>query len=95
MYNWDCLLRTSCGQRNDTFEWLLNVYSAGRTLSELSFWSWIRENNPSFVANSVVPDGNFGRGLSGATSTNMMRKAALAGEWSSIPMPIGEPSGDL
>ncbi|KAF3403233.1 hypothetical protein DPV78_003901 [Talaromyces pinophilus] len=32
MYNWDSLLKTSCGPRNDTFEWPLNVYSASKTL---------------------------------------------------------------
>ncbi|KAJ5116671.1 hypothetical protein N7456_001019 [Penicillium angulare] len=90
MYNWSSLLNTSCRPRNDSFEWLLNVYSAGRALAELSFWSWIGENNPPFVANCVVPDGNFGRGLNGATSTNQMLKAALAGEWDSVPMSLAD-----
>lgn len=89
MYNWDCLVKTS-RPRNDSFEWLLDVYSAGRTIAEIAFWSWIAENRPPFVANCVVPDGNFGRGLNGATSTNQMLKAALAGEWDSVSMPLGK-----
>lgn len=90
MYNWDCLLKTSCGPRHDAFDWLLDVYSAGRTIAEIAFWSWIAENRPSFVANCVVPDGNFGRGLNGATSSNQMLKAALAGQWDAVPMPLGK-----
>ncbi|KAJ5333447.1 uncharacterized protein MYU51_014165 [Penicillium brevicompactum] len=87
-YNTESLLKVCCGPREETLEWSLNVFSAGRALAELSFWSWIGEKNPPFVANCVVPDGAFGRGLNGATSTNQMLKAALAGDWNSVPMPI-------
>lgn len=90
IYNWDCLLKTSCGPRHGSFEWLLDIYSAGRTIAEIAFWSWIAEHRPSFVANCVVPDGNFGRGLNGATSSNEMLKAALAGDWDAVPMPLGK-----
>lgn len=89
-YNTESLLKACCGPREETLEWSLDVFSAGRALAELSFWSWIGEKDPPFVANCVVPDGAFGRGLNGATSTNQMLKAALAGEWGSVPMPICE-----
>ncbi|KEY70804.1 hypothetical protein S7711_10052 [Stachybotrys chartarum IBT 7711] len=88
MYNWESIRRTCCEPRKDTFDWMLNVYSAGRTLAELSFWSWVEENKPPFVVNSVSPDGNFGRGLVGATSTNALLKKILAGEWNEAPMPL-------
>lgn len=63
------------------------VFGASRATSELAFWSWVKENNPPFVANCVVPDGNFGRVL-GADRTNItsvgMLKRALAGDWSQV-----------
>ncbi|KAM3074952.1 hypothetical protein ACMFMG_008357 [Clarireedia jacksonii] len=88
MWNWDSIRKICCEQRKDTFEWMLEVYSAGRTLAELSFWSWIEENKPPFIANCVVPDGNFGRGLNGTTSTNAILKNVLAGEWNKVLMPL-------
>lgn len=90
MYNWESIQKICCEPNEDSFEWMLNVYSAGRTLAELSFWSWIEENNPPFVANCVVPDGNFGRGLNGATSSNGLLKKVLAGDWETILLPLGE-----
>ncbi|VUC23495.1 unnamed protein product [Clonostachys rosea] len=89
MYNWEAVQKTCCGPREDGFGWMLDVYSAGRTLAELSFWSWVEENNPPFVANCVVPDGNFGRGLNGSSSTNELLKTVLAGEWEAVPMQLG------
>ncbi|KAJ5352456.1 hypothetical protein N7452_001430 [Penicillium brevicompactum] len=67
-YNTESLLKACCGPREETLEWSLDVFSAGRALAELSFWSWIGEKNPP--------------------SLPIMLKAALAGEWSSVPMPI-------
>jgi hypothetical protein len=69
---------------------MLNVYSAGRTLAELSFWSWVEENEYPFVVNSVCPDGNFGRGLVGATSSNALLKKILAGDWTEALIPLGK-----
>ncbi|CAG9992992.1 unnamed protein product [Clonostachys byssicola] len=88
MYNWEAVQKTCCGPRDDGFGGMLDVYSAGRTLAELSFWSWVEENNPPFVANCVVPDGNFGRGLNGSSSTNELLKTVLTGEWEAVPMPL-------
>lgn len=90
MYNWQSIQKTCCEPQKDTFEWMLNVYSAGRTIAELSFWSWIEEHKPPFVANCVVPDGNFGRGLHGVTSSNELLKDALAGNWDAVPIPLCE-----
>ncbi|KAL4970430.1 NAD(P)-binding protein [Aspergillus stella-maris] len=68
-----------------TPERALTVYSAGRTSAELAFWDWVGENKekyPDFVANCVVPDGNFGRvlepgrtGTGPATSVGMLQRA--------------------
>ncbi|KAL4744904.1 hypothetical protein BDW72DRAFT_199157 [Aspergillus terricola var. indicus] len=68
-----------------TPERALTVYSAGRTSAELAFWDWVKENKekyPQLVANSVVPDGNFGRvleptktGTGPATSVGMLQRA--------------------
>ncbi|KAJ5659169.1 hypothetical protein N7507_005620 [Penicillium longicatenatum] len=82
-YNWESILKAYQGSNEETFKRMLYVYSAGRTLAELAFWSWIAEN-------CVVPDGIFGWGLVGATSSNKMLRAALAGEWSSVPMTLCE-----
>ncbi|OKL58583.1 hypothetical protein UA08_06376 [Talaromyces atroroseus] len=89
VYNLNSVLKACCGPKTDTFEWMLDVYSAGRTLAELSFWSWVAENKPPFVANCVVPDGNFGRGLNGPTSSNGLLKDALAGKWDTVLMSLG------
>lgn len=73
-----------------TFEWSLSVYSAGRAAAELAFWAWVDENNPPFIANCVVLDGNFGRvinteNVSKVTQSSYgMLKSALAGEWAGV-----------
>jgi len=73
-----------------TFERSLSVYSAGRAAAELAFWAWIKENNPPFVANCVVLDGNFGRVLNAQDarkspqSSYGMLKNVLGGEWTGI-----------
>ncbi|KAM0481793.1 hypothetical protein ACHAPX_003119 [Trichoderma viride] len=68
-----------------TTERALTVYGASRAAGELAFWSWVKDNHPPFVANCVVPDGNFGRVLN-AEKTNRtsvgMLKRVLAGDWS-------------
>lgn len=91
VYNWEALQNVSRGPREESLDWLLNVYSAGRTLAELSFWAWVEKNNPPFVANSVVPDGVFGRGLSGgaATISNAYLQQVLAGDYTNIHVPLG------
>ncbi|UKZ69227.1 uncharacterized protein TrAtP1_010237 [Trichoderma atroviride] len=68
-----------------TAERALTVYGASRAAGELAFWAWVKNNHPPFVANCVVPDGNFGRVLN-AEKTNRtsvgMLKRVLAGNWS-------------
>ncbi|KAI5926446.1 NAD(P)-binding protein [Camillea tinctor] len=73
----------------------LTVYCASRTAAELAFWDWLRDNNPPFVANAVVPDGNFGRALgapyvdAGAASSVGMLRRALAGEREGVIPHVG------
>jgi hypothetical protein len=73
-----------------TFERSLTVYSAGRATAELAFWAWVKENNPPFVANCVVLDGNFGRVLNaenisrGPQSSYGILGCVLAGEWAGV-----------
>ncbi|KAL3494424.1 putative aldehyde reductase 2 [Aspergillus germanicus] len=77
-----------------TFERILAVYSAGRALAELAFWDWVRENNPPFVANCVVPDGQFGRVLDvhnlnvGAASSTGQLMRALEGRWEDVGLEL-------
>lgn len=72
------------------------MYSAGRTLAELAFWSWLKENNPPFVANCIVPDGQFGRVLDvehlnvGDASSTGQLKRALPGDWQKVGFPLGK-----
>lgn len=61
-FNYEALQKARYEPASPTFERTLDVYSAGRTAAELAFWSWIKDKKPPFVANCVVPDGNFGRG---------------------------------
>ncbi|PNP57244.1 hypothetical protein THARTR1_02774 [Trichoderma harzianum] len=42
------------------FERLLDVYYASKTQGEKEAWKWVRENNPKFVLNTVLPNANFG-----------------------------------
>ncbi|KAL8370101.1 hypothetical protein RB595_000461 [Gaeumannomyces hyphopodioides] len=39
------------------------VYCASKTKGEQAMWNWVKQNKPPFVANSVLPGGNFGRVL--------------------------------
>ncbi|RDW84103.1 uncharacterized protein DSM5745_04429 [Aspergillus mulundensis] len=77
-----------------TFDRMLAVYSAGRTLAEQAFWQWVKENDAPFVANCVVPDGQFGRVLdvqnlnTGATSSTGQMVRALRGEWEGVPLDL-------
>lgn len=86
MFNEASIVRTICQPEPDP----LSVYSAGRTLMELTFWRWIEEHNPHFVANCVVPDANFGRLLNPETDTNLktsimgMLKRGLAGQLDTV-----------
>lgn len=83
------------GPVDDTsFARIVTVYSAARALSELALWDWIKANDPPFVANCVVPDGQFGRVLDKypvehGISTNGQLKNALLGNWSAIGLPLG------
>ncbi|OPB45768.1 hypothetical protein A0O28_0093350 [Trichoderma guizhouense] len=70
-----------------TVERAMTVYGASRAAAELAFWSWVKDNNPPFVANCVVPDGNFGRVLDAeqpnGTSVGMLKRV-LDGDWSRV-----------
>ncbi|KAL6789700.1 hypothetical protein J3E68DRAFT_443518 [Trichoderma sp. SZMC 28012] len=70
-----------------TVERAMAVYGASRAAAELAFWSWVKENDPPFVANCVVPDGNFGRVLDAeqpnGTSVGMLKRV-LDGDWSRV-----------
>ncbi|KAK4891346.1 hypothetical protein LTR27_010000 [Elasticomyces elasticus] len=96
MYNYDSILDSFSPPAGESlFERSLNLYSAARTLAELTFWSWIAKNKPAFTANSVVPDGNFGRMLANKDSDASKKssvgalKAALAGQWDASPLKLG------
>lgn len=80
-----------------SFQRIVDIYSSGRTLSELAMWDWVKENNPPFIANSVVPDGQFGRvldtqniGVGDKSSTGQLTNA-LQGQWDKIGFSLGEP----
>lgn len=83
------------GSVDDTsFARIVTVYSAARALSELAFWDWVKTNNPPFVANCVVPDGQFGRvvdryPVEHGISSNGQLNSALLGNWSAIGLPLG------
>ncbi|KAI1755703.1 putative aldehyde reductase 2 [Xylaria castorea] len=87
-FNHEALRKARNEPASPMFQRSFDVYSAGRTAAELAFWSWIEENKPPFVANCVVPDGNFGRVLgrehAGQGSSFGMLKRALAGEWTDV-----------
>jgi nucleoside-diphosphate-sugar epimerase len=96
MYNYDSILNSISPPIDETpFERSLTLYTAGRTLAELAFWSWVARNKPSFTANCVVPDGNFGRVLTekdsdaNTKSSTGALKAALAGQWEAAPLKMG------
>ncbi|PYH75559.1 putative aldehyde reductase 2 [Aspergillus uvarum CBS 121591] len=77
-----------------SFERKLAVYSAGRTLAEQAFWGWVKSNDPPFVANCIVPDGQFGRVLdvnnlnTGPTSSTGQLIRALRGEWEGVGLDL-------
>ncbi|KAI0551403.1 putative aldehyde reductase 2 [Xylaria curta] len=87
-FNHEALQKTRNEPASPTFQRSLDVYSAGRTAAELAFWSWIEEKKLPFVANCVVPDGNYGRVLgceyAGQGSSFGMLKRAFAGEWADV-----------
>jgi len=96
MYNYGSILDCLCPPAGESsFGRSLNLYSAGRTLAEPAFWSWVAKNKPSFTANSVVPDGIFGRTLADKESDASTKssigalKAALAGQWDAAPLKMG------
>ncbi|KAG5300569.1 aldehyde reductase II [Histoplasma ohiense] len=41
-----------------------NVYAASKTEGEKIAWKWVRDNQPDFVLNTVLPNANFGKMLS-------------------------------
>ncbi|KAJ3539655.1 hypothetical protein NM208_g5399 [Fusarium decemcellulare] len=86
MFNYEAIRKTCCDSTTEGFERQLNVYSASRTLAELAFWSWVGENQSPFVANCVVPDGQFGRVLNTdhIASTGVMLKNAIEGNWDGV-----------
>lgn len=96
-FNHGAVERARRGQATDTsLQRIVDVYSAGRTLAELAFWDWLKENNPPFVANCIVPDGQFGRildvenmNVSDASATGQLR-SALEGNWQKCPFPLGK-----
>lgn len=58
------------------------VYCASKTKGEQAMWNWVKQNKPSFVVNSVLPGGNFGRVLDvknqGYPSTTGLAEALYA-----------------
>jgi nucleoside-diphosphate-sugar epimerase len=86
MFNYEAVRQASCEPSIDGFDRCLTVYSAGRALAELAFWSWVEKNQPPFVVNCVVPDGQFGRVLDAEhiSSTFGMLKRAIKGDWEKV-----------
>lgn len=94
MFNYDAI-RKACSEPNvEGLDRFVDVYSASRALAELAFWSWVGTNQPPFVANCVVPDGQFGRALDpeNTSSTFRMLKAAAEGEWDKVFGQVGKHS---
>jgi nucleoside-diphosphate-sugar epimerase len=88
-------VRRNTGENEEpTFERIVAIYSAGRALAELAFWDWVRENDPPFVANCVVPDGQFGRVLDvqnlnvGTASSTGQLMRALEGRWEDVGLSL-------
>ncbi|KAF4955761.1 hypothetical protein FGADI_4332 [Fusarium gaditjirri] len=86
MYNYEAIRKACCEPDFDGLDRYVDVYSASRALAELAFWSWVGTNQPPFVANCVVPDGQFGRALDpeNTISTFRMLRAAAEGEWDKV-----------
>lgn len=95
-FNHEAIAEASKASQDRSFDRMVDIYSAGRTSAELAFWAWIKEHNPPFVANCVVPDGQFGRVLdlkhmntSSASSSGQL-KNALHGDWEKIGLQLGK-----
>lgn len=94
-FNHEAIHEMRNGAADGSFERIVTVYSAARTLAELAFWDWIEKHDPPFVANCVVPDGQFGRALDPynvehGISSNGQLKAALEGDWSKLGLQLGK-----
>lgn len=84
-FNYEAVHEMRSGTADGSFERIVSIYSAARTLAEIAFWDWVKEYDPPFVANSVVPDDQFGRvldmhNIEHGISTNGQLKAALEGD---------------
>ncbi|TVY70810.1 Aldehyde reductase 2 [Fusarium oxysporum f. sp. cubense] len=86
MFNYEAIRKACCEPDVDGLDRFMDDYSASRALAELAFWSWVGTNQPPFVANCVVPDGQFGRALDpgNTASTFRMLKEAAEGEWDKV-----------
>lgn len=64
------------------------VYSASKVIAEKDCWRFVKENNPGFVFNTVLPNANFGPALSqehqGFPSTGGWPKMFLDGNFEMI-----------
>ncbi|EWY92180.1 hypothetical protein FOYG_05765 [Fusarium oxysporum NRRL 32931] len=82
MFNCEAIRKACCEPDVDGLDRFMDVYRASRALAELVFWSWVGTNQPPFVANCVVPNGQFGRALDpeNTASTFRMLKGAAEGE---------------
>ncbi|KAJ4377878.1 hypothetical protein N0V83_000708 [Neocucurbitaria cava] len=62
----------------------LFIYAAMKTETEKAMWKWMKETNPHFVLNTILPNANFGRVLipahQGFPSTIDWARAAWTGE---------------
>ncbi|KAH7208366.1 hypothetical protein BKA60DRAFT_599422 [Fusarium oxysporum] len=86
MFNCEAIRKPCCEPDVDGLDRFMDVYSASRALAELEFWSWVGTNQPPFVANCVVPDGQFGRALDPENTAPTFRllKGAAEGEWDNV-----------
>ena len=79
-----------------SFGRIVEVYSAARALHELAFWDWLKKNDEvPFVANCLVPDGQFGRvmdmyNVEHGVSSNGQLKNVMEGNWAAIGLQLGK-----
>lgn len=79
-----------------SFGRIVEVYSAARALHELAFWDWLETNDEvPFVANCLVPDGQFGRvmdmyNVEHGVSSNGQLKNVMEGNWAAIGLQLGK-----
>lgn len=79
-----------------SFGRIVEVYSAARALHELAFWDWLKKNDEApFVANCLVPDGQFGRvmdmyNVEHGVSSNGQLKNVMEGNWAAIGLQLGK-----